>query len=458
MDKSAEKPFKINTDTALRFGAGGALAGASLATVLGLAKVIHDMRKETQPEDTDESQLILTLPRKVKEAEALIDSIVCENLAASVPSIGPDMEKAANWQTFVASLLAAGGGGLAGYALVDKLFEKRRMKELEQKVDLAKEEYLDKLMRAGADEKIGSAEPTGLEEITKQALFDREGDPTFDKLDYPLGIAALAALLGAGGSAWLTKKFLDEQSRKHDIDFKPPKPVRIRRVVFKTAAAEGEKEASSREIDPEIIPAALGVFLDICSGQPDIIGSEKVAEAMIAADLKPSDLYKQATESFDRFLLTLKQNPELRKQIRDMSMDQHPVLKYFKWGAGLPYIKDIADEKLYEEVSKKYGPRAEDSPMKIKYGSVKSANIMQSMIGSTLAEQAIRKSTEEAVSEAEARKKEEAALAEDPRIKLKELVKDLEIGAADPNAAEFVRANEDKIRAVLAELADKGVI
>lgn len=455
MSKEAEKPFKINTDTALRFGAGGALAGASLATVLGLAKVIHDMKKDVEPTETDEDQLVLTLPSRAKEAEALIDSLVCENLAAGVPTFGPDMEKSANWQTFVSSLLAAGGGGLAGYALIDKLFEMRRMKELNEKVEMAQEEYMDKLLNAGAEEKIGMDESAGLTAMAKEALFDRTGDPTFDKLDYPLGIAALATLLGAGGSAWLTKKFLDEQSRKGDIDFKPRKPVKIRRVVFKTASAQGEKEAADRAIDPEVIPAAVGVFLDVCSGKPTILSDEKVAEAMIAIDMKPSDLYKQATESFDRFLLTLKQNPDLRKQIRDMAMDQHPVLKYFKWGAGLPYIKDIADQKLYDEVSKKFGPRAADDPMKIKYGSDKSASVLTSMLGSLAAERAIQDSTEAALAKSKA---EEEVAATDPKMKMEELVKDLEIGAVDPNAQEFVRKNEAKIRAVLADLAEKGVI
>ena len=430
---ASDNPFNVNTSTAMRFGAGGALAGVSLATLLGLAKVLKDMKKKKDPSESTEDQLVLTLPRRVKRAEALVDHIVCENIARTVPTFGPDMEKTANWQTLVASLLAAGGGGMAGYALIDKLFEMKRMRELESQVEQAKEEYLDKLMLAGEDEKIGMAKQAGLSDL----FGDRQGEPSFSKLDYPMGIAVLAALLGAGGSAWLTKRFLDKQD---EDDFKPPKPIRVKRVVFKTAAAE-EKEASDREIDPEILPAALGVFLDICSGEPTVVGSEKVAEAMQELDMKPSDLYKQAGEDFDRFILTLKQSPQLRKQLRDMSMDVHPVLRYFKWAAGLPFLSDMADSRLYDELSYEYGPRRADNPLNIKYASV-----LDSLIGSMAAEKALDSARGVLSNGQPAEEKPE----------LEDIIRELEIGAADPNAEEFVAQNKAKIVAVLQRLAEEG--
>jgi hypothetical protein len=429
---ASDNPFNVNVSTAGRFGAGGLLAGASLATLLGLAKVLADMRRKGESDESDSNQLVLTLPTRIKEAEQLIDHIGYEKIAESIPGFGPEMEKSANWQTMVASILAAGGAGTAGYALVDKLFEMRRIKELEAELERAQTEYLDKLQLAS-------------DEVKEAGMFgDREGEPSFRKLDYPLGIAALMTLLGAGGTAWLTKRFLDKlEEEKQPESFKPRKPIKVQKVIFKSASADGEKEASDNTVDPELMPAALGVFLDICSGEPTIVGSEKVAAEMKKIDMTPTQLYKQAGESFDRFLLTLKQNPELRKQMKDMAMDTHPLLKYFKWAAGLPYIRDLTDTSLYDQLSSQYGPRREDQPMAIKYGSV-----LDSLVGSLAAEKAVDIGKDMLSSKEQKPEEEE----------LQDAVRQLDIGAADPEAAEFVNKNAEQLKDILTKLVQEGAI
>ena len=175
-----------------------------------------------------------------------------------------------------------------------------------------------------------------------------------------------------------------------------------------------------------------------------MVGSEKVACEMQKINMTPTQLYKQAGESFDRFLLTLKQNPELRKQMKDMAMDTHPLLKYFKWAAGLPYIKDLTDQSLYTNLSKKYGPRRADKPMAIKYGSV-----LDSLIGSLAAEQAVETGKNVLTGSKDKPDKDE---------ELKETVRDLEIGAEDPAAEEFVNNNAEQLKTILTKLVQEGAI
>lgn len=433
-----DNPLNVNLSTAGRFGAGGLLTGASLASVLGLLKMINDMREDSKvdgSEDTD--RLVLTLPAKRASADELIDTMFTDNFISSLPKIGPDMEKAANWQTLVASLLAAGGAGSAGYALVDKLFEMRRMKELNDRVGESQQEYLDKLDAAST-------------EIKSAGIFDSaEGESSFNKLDYPIGLAVLATLLGAGGSGWLTKRFLDQTSDdKLDPGFKPRKPIKVKRIVFRTAGP-GEKAASVEDVDPDTLQAALGVYLDICSGKPELAADEKVAEELVKMDMKPSDLYKQAATEFDTFIQMLHTNPELKEQMKRMSMDKHPILKYLKWSVGLPIIDKISDDSMYDTLSRKYGPASNMFPEP--YQDYKQASVLDSLIGSLAADQAVDSVKDMVVNRGESRPTEVA-----PEIEA--AIRELEIGAADPNAEEFVNSRQDEIKAILTKLVEEGKI
>lgn len=461
-EEKGGNPFNINTSTAGRFAAGGLLGGASLASILGLIKMITDMKRDKsrgEEEDTGLDRLVLTLPAKRAEAEERIDRAYVERFCSQIPRVGPDMEKSANWQTLVASLLAAGGGTVASYALVDKLFEIRRMKELEKQLASSQQEYLDKL-------------DTASQEIKTAGILgdsDRTGDPSFNKLDYPIGLAVLATLLGAGGSAWLTKKFLDEYENEEDVSdpgFKPRKPIKVKRIVFRTASGDDEKEASSREIDPETFAAALGVYLDVCSGEAKMASDERVAEELQKVGMTAGDMYKAAAndEEFQKFMYILAANPDLRTQMKRMSMDTHPLLKYFKWAAGLPLISQITDRSLHDQLNRQYGPARELFPEAFRNGGIfippdlqdfgKKASVLDSLIGSMAAERAL-----DGMSDAMKRKKQiPDEEAQDDDEELKSMVRELEIGAADPNAEEFVRGREKQIKEILTKLVRQGKI
>jgi hypothetical protein len=314
------------------------------------------------------------------------------------------LKKNANWQTLTASLLAMGAGGMLGYSLVDKIHDIRRVKQKEQEHEQARREYMD-LLKKEPDEK--SAEQPAFMDV-----FDKEAKKTFTVLDYPLGIAALSLILGTGGSAYITKRILDEME---DGGSAPAKQPEVRRIVFRTdEGAPADKEASDK--NSLVATAALGVFLDLCSGQANVLDNEKVAEHG-----KPAKLYKMATENFDNFMQFLEANEGLCRSIKESTVNTHPVVNYFN----------------QEKEASLFDP----------------TGVMTSLYGSTLAAQLISKNKAKEEAEPGAEKKEPV---EDKAKRVQEIMQNLEIAAADPEAADFIRNNADRIRALLQQMAAQG--
>lgn len=245
--------------------------------------------------------------------------------------------KQANWQTFAAAMLAAGGGGTAGYALVNRIFARKREKELEKELLGAKQEYLDMLSKNGAA-------------LEKTAADRHEGSRTFGFLDYPIGMAALLYMLGAGGTAWLTKRILDHYSTQGATPDENAAPD-IKRIMFST-----EKTASDDSEARDVMEAAVGVYLDLCSGRADIIGDMACKQAML---IEPSELYKMASEDYDKLVMYLKSNPQLRSTIKRLAMEKHPLLKHLKMMANWPLIGGMGDKKLFDELRRRFGPESE---------------------------------------------------------------------------------------------------
>jgi hypothetical protein len=468
--KIAEDDEFIDRDKVLRYGLGGAATGAGAAAVLSLINMLKRMKDEREPE-TDDKTIVLTLPRSkmasdrseagvdqpvqtaptsgkmpneeagVKETKMVASSGKAKKETYQVKHMNPSkgqvrepsgkygikIQKQAAWPTLTASLLAAGTGGILGYKIVDKIYEMRQMKKKEEELDKAKEEYLDLLGKAASDDS------------EKQAKGD------FNLWDYPAGLGALALILGGGGTAYLTKKILDEQTRQPE----PEDVAKIQKIVFRTAPEREEddeegysKSAADKEAHDEavdIFKSALGVMLDVCESKHNILKEASVAEELDRLDMSAADLYKMAGEDYNTLVATLQHNPELRKLITRASMDKHPLLKYFKWAAGLPGVRHFADKKIYEDVAKRLGPTV---PVDKVAGVLDMlGSITASTIGSNIAEK-----DNEAVERA--REKEEE-IEEDTGI---------DIGAADPAAAAFIIQNEDKIRKVIETLKAQGKI
>jgi hypothetical protein len=439
--KKAEDDEFIDSDKVLRYGLGGLAAGAGGASVLSLINMLKRMKDEREPE-TDDKTIVLTLPPKRGSdlSEAGVDQPVqTATVTGGMPEEeagvkNPRMVTDSAWPTLTASLLAAGTGGVVGYKIVDKIYEMRQMKKKEDELNKAKEEYLDLLGKAASDNS------------EKQARGD------FNLWDYPAGLGALALILGGGGTAYLTKKILDEQTRQPEVD----DVGKIQKIVFRSspgherrglrlvdkddedeegyAKAAADKTAHDEAVD--VFKSALGVMLDVCESKHNILKTASVSNELDRLDICASELYKMAGEDYDALLATLQGNPDLRKLITRASMEKHPILKYFKWTAGMPGVSHFADKKIYEEVANKLSPTA---PIDKVAGILDMlGGITASTIGSNIAEK-----DDEAVK----KKKEEEEEAEALGI---------DVGAADPAAAQFVLENEDEIRKVTETLKAQG--
>lgn len=508
MQKAAktELPFDIQPETVARYGLGGLLTGGAVASALNLVKLLRDMSQQRQEDpatETDEGTIVLTLPQKsaaqrsrAKGSTPWKDSYTndgnigdynaseppsstgrvnpergIENKSSDPTAVqkttGPEERttgtnrrqlrhpegefgiKTANWPTLTASLLSVGAGGLLGYRLVDKLFEVKRIKSKERELEEAKREYLDMLADQG--------EKTSFDELfdipmDKQALF---GDKrkTFSLIDMPLGIAALAFLLGSGGSAYITKRILDkmeEEKRKPDR----PKPA-VKRIVFRAGGPEGEPgmdELKEAQVADEVFDAALGVYLDVQSGDPQVLGNEKVAAEMEKVGVDAEQMLPGPDSDLGTLLATLQANPELRQVMQGAMLESHPLARHFKWAFKLPGISGMADQALYQKVLQAFRPGPKTAEAARFEGMCKEAGIFSpqladiaaSFYGSTLAGR---------MSEEEKAELKEELTEEDPEERVRKLLSDLQISAEDPQAAAFVLENREKILQLLRQMA-----
>ena len=448
---------QIRWPTVGRYAVGGALAGGGAASVLALLHLLQQASKEKREAEeggTSEETITLTLPRR---RQKLLESQGEEYKAAEDYSEPVDAspvkmrkkkvqagglipltkkrqirhydgrfgknadEKRANWQTLLMSALAAGLGGTAGYMLVDKLYNARRMARKRELADQARQEYLDMLMPK------------------KAAAQGR----SFSTLDWPPAIAILSLLLGAGGTAYLTKRILDEYAEETRRAGKDQLAPQVKRVVFKTA-----ETAENVEVESEKIAAMIGIYLDICSGKPDILGDERCAAEMDKMGTDAGKVYKSAaSKDYASLMATLEANPKFRRLIQRVAAEQHPILRHAKWLLNLPGISGIADRKLYQEVQQQLGPKTAQfrSP-----GSMLAASI----VGSQIAEEAAERGRAKAIAKAKAMEEPE----ETPQERAQRVLAELTIATEDPAAAEFVARNAPAIKKLLKELALTGRI
>jgi hypothetical protein len=362
MDKRA---LEIDPNVVKRFALGGAITGGSAAALVNLIRMIRQLNEERkaarEPDETSEHTIHLTLPRKMAEVKndpkdpSKVRKVEVTRVTVAR---GPGkqfrracdgtfgMKTAAGWPTLTTAALAAMGSAAAGAAVVNRIYERRREKQLEAELDAAKQEYLDMLQ--GGQGKMAEA----LDQLFGSVLFEKEGQVggrTFGTLSYPLAFMALLSVMGTGGTAYLTKKILDEklrQAKEKGLD-----TPRVRRIVFRSAPPmlgegdEEEEEAKVAEADEEAIRASLGVMLDKVGHQTLVLDTPYVKEAMERAGTTIIGLFKMG-QDIDELRAYLEGNPELRKMIQRATMEKHPILRHFKWSLKLPFIGPRADKKL----------------------------------------------------------------------------------------------------------------
>jgi hypothetical protein len=472
------KTADIDPMTVARHGVGGALLGGSSAAIVSLIHAINlarRQRKEMQDtSETDENTIVLRLPMgKTAEVTCAGDLPIAikhtdkpTSVSKKVPAKSyragfyPNQEmKTADWQTLTASILAATGGGMLGYHLIDKAYRASLQRKLKAQEEASRDELLDSMMH---QPKVGN----WLDDIfsvpeEKEAQFREKS--RFSYMDAPFAVAALMALLGTGGTAYITKKILDSKIDEQRTEFNPP---RVQRIVFKSAEGpleEGEELATADDL--EAIHGALAITMDKISGAHALLEHPIIASELAETDKTAEDLYKWAQADVNPLVAFLQNNPQLRQSIQRISMDQHPLLRHFTGMVGLPGISNIADRMLYKKVNSigaglqgmgGHGQRLLDSITRElgNYDQSKQAlaPISASFIGSTLAEHAM----EHAIKRAP--KPQMKADDEVEAEKVQEILNNIQLSASDPQAQAYLEENQDKIRVLLGQLAARGTL
>jgi len=479
MDKKA---LEVDPTIVARYGLGGLLAGGSTMAVLNLVRMLREMhakqRELAAEPETSEDQIVLTLPRRKMAAEkkegppTKIRRVEHTRITvARGPKKNSQFRRAydgtfgcktaaTGWPTLTTAALAALGGSALGAHVVNKIYQTRRQKQLQAELEAAQQEYMDMLQTPKTAECL-------------DALFalpmEKEGDRTFGPFNYLLASAALMSILGAGGTAYITKRILDEKFReaqRRGLDI--PK---VRRIVFRSQPAtdeEGEEKTGTAE-DIECIKAALGVMMDRVGGETKILTDPQVKEAMEKAGTSVPRLFKLAAD-VDLLIEYLRQNPRLRQLIQRTTMAQHPLLRHFRWATSIPGVSNLVDHILYKQMQKHLTPGAPVPFWKAVKQTIQPhasaateyikrlkpfgkqavvlgmlPEVVSSVIGSTIANRAAQpkaKSPEEEPTPAQTRK----------------TVSKIKLTATDPEAQAYLEKNKAKVMAILRQMAAEGKI
>ena len=400
MDKKAGLflPEADDMPTIGRHLLGGAATGGGAAALLSLIhyirlqkKLSDEQRKIQNPTDTDENTIVLTLP----------------------PKRATDEKRANDPATFALSYLAAIGGGAGMYQLVRKLYHAKLMKEIKAKEDAARTELLDQLT------------------APKVAEATKEAAGTFSYVDAPLGMALLLALLGTGATGYVTKQIMDEKFRQVDRDkYEPPK---VTRVLFRSAQPKPEEldesEKAASDDDMDVLRTAVVLHMVKLSGDLSVFDNPDVQAAMQAASLsKEAVLGLTDKPELSGLLSQLLQQKGLRRSIQSAYMQDHPVLKHFKWALKVPGLSNIADAITYGKLGLKQAM----------FGMPTSSGITNSLIGSLMAEHAV-KDDKDAV----------PPVQEDPEA----MVDKIQLSGTDDLSKAFLEQKRERIKQLLLELA-----
>ena len=502
-----------------RYAAGGALTGAAVSSTLNLAHMIRNMRDERKKRlakpETDEHTIVLTLPKRAeavrdptivpvtvpaknKKLVSLLTGNARDSLfkkeSAAYPKtklrslmssnardlvvrggpggkqsrdqlsgrMGPQLtskkaEGATGWPTLTASALAALGGGAAGAAVINKIYETQREKRLNAELAAAKQEYMDLLQ--GRSVKGASF----IEELFPYCTEGvKEADSAFGLLNYPMAAMALLTILGSGGSAYLTKKILDEKLRENET--KSLDIPKVNRIVLQSADTPGAKVASAEDV--ETVLGGLMVMLDTVGHQEKSIGHPRVKLAMEEAGLSKEALTGTGPEgNWDTVVGALQANPNLRKALYGLYTDykvKSPVGRSIQHAAlSIPGATRLADHKLYDTIAKIRAQVPPGGASSVKLGPKMAQDAVSmgaSLLGSLMGKKVMgakEPSTDElakAIVEASEKAKQEEATKD---LKVHDTVR---VEANDPGAEQYLEGHQGAIKNVVKRLAAEGQI
>ena len=330
--------LNIDPKTVGRYATGGAIAGASAASLIDLVHMVREMNQERKkrlaPNETDENTIVLNLPKrafvegsaneptKVKVTTSYgskLKSLLARRgeLTQERTDAGKYGKKASTgWPTLTASTLAAIGGAGLGSAVVDKIYEQRQERRLKAELEAAKHEYASSLtgaMKSAFVEDLFS----GADQFTKQA----DVNSGFGFLNYPLAAMALLTILGTGGTGYLTKKILDEKLR--DTNDKSLDVPKVKRIVLQSQPeVDPTKHASAEDVDG--ISATLLAMMSAISGDDSYMNTPAIKSAAAAAGLTTPQVSSMSLTDPNFIRTIIDKNPELYKAM--VARSQHSVL------------------------------------------------------------------------------------------------------------------------------------
>ena len=444
----------VDWPTVGRFGMGGLVTGAGTAALLNLVRYIRDMQKDRKdreiPADTSEDTIVVDLPHKAAAVKPKLTTTNTKTLIGPKTSsqhrrmdgtVGPSTigtKLAAGWPTLTLSAIAGLGGGTLGAMLVNKIYQDKRHKQLEDELKATQEQYMSNLPMKQADGNV------------------------FGYVNYPLAAMAILGLVGTGGAAYITKRVLDEKLRAASEEgLEIPK---VKRIVFRTKPEERAPEKIASADDIECVKAALGVMLDRLDSTSKVLNMGYVKLAMDKANTCALTLLKEASD-VDTLMEHLQNTPDLRRMIVRASMENHPMLRHFKWAYDVPGLQGMADKKLYQHFGDAFKPQMQNTARMIggSEGHVNMAEAKQAdftgsalagMVGSAISGQNARHELVDALAEAE--KKIEMDRQHKKRLPPDEMASGVQLEAQDPEAQAYLAANKQKVVRVLKNLAASG--
>ena len=458
MQSQEKKALEVDPKFVGRYALGGAITGASVASLLNLVRMIKEMHQERKEQlvtpETSEDTIVLTLPpkrgesKKNKKPETICHITHQKTMLVKGPPRGKQARRAydgtfgvktaVGWPTLTMGALAALGSGYAGAQLVNKLADMRREKQLRQELEAAQQEYLDMLQQGKSAEV--------LDELFDVPGLDKSANSFSTAINTPVAVAALLSILGAGGSAYITKRVLDEKLREaqqRGLDI--PK---VRRIVFKSkpGSEEDEEKAGNAE-DIECIDAALGIMMDKIGTDTIILEEPQVKEAMVKENTSARQLFKLAQDA-DILMEYLRQTPTLRRMIQRAAMEKHPVYKHLRWTLGrVPGVQGMADKKLYEAANQMFSKYSEKMALSLP------TDVLGSVVGSSIAGREQVDDIADAVVKAQEKVK---ATQPEPALSPGEMAERVQLVGADPEAQAYIEANKEKILKILEQMAAAG--
>lgn len=447
-----------------RQAVGGALVGGSTAALVNLLHSVlqahQERKKRLRGLETDENTIVLTLPNKTAEIAAPAvapkleqtksgDFMVQRDKAQSRETgsgrygpklvLGDKTAAATGWPTLTAAALAAIGGGTAGAAFVNKLYEVQRERRLKAELEAAQNEYMD-LLRGG---RVKGA--SVIEDMFGYDADEKQADGSaFGMLNYPMAALALMTILGTGATGYLTKKVLDEKLKEtEDQNLDVPK---VKRIVFQTEpVADPEKMASAEE--HEAVLASLMLMMDKVAGAEQFLGVPEVKAAMAEAGMTKQALYDQAS-NINQVWGMLLDKPDLRRALYRVGLDytSKGPARFFKQ---LALSTDMGLRRADKHVQSMFSTKAAQdvaTPLASMGASLFGAGAARELLDKSLTPQELAR----LIVAAQEDVKHQQLLA---RAKAPDQV---QVIAKDPTAAAFVKAHKKPIASITRRLAAEG--